>query len=89
MKMKYFLACLVLGLASVLSFANETQMSYYTISPEKVEKYAEQDLLKDTAKVFDLIENQTTYTKWYCGHFHTDKVVDKINFMFNDFKSFE
>lgn len=56
--MKYFLACLVLGLASVLSFANETQMSYYTISPEKVEKYAEQDLLKDTAKVFDLIENQ-------------------------------
>lgn len=58
MKMKYFLACLVLGLASVLSFANETQMSYYTISPEKVEKYAEQDLLKDTAKVFDLIENQ-------------------------------
>ena len=58
MKMKYFLACLVLGLAPVLSFANESQMSYYTISPEKVEKYAEQDLLKDTAKVFDLIENQ-------------------------------
>ena len=56
--MKYFLACLVLGLAPVLSFANESQMSYYTISPEKVEKYAEQDLLKDTAKVFDLIENQ-------------------------------
>lgn len=42
-----------------------------------------------TEKFLDLIENQTTYTKWYCGHFHTDKVVDKINFMFNDFKSFE
>ncbi|ADL26439.1 hypothetical protein FSU_3166 [Fibrobacter succinogenes subsp. succinogenes S85] len=59
--MKYFLACLVLGLASVLSFANESRMSYYTISPEKVEAYAEQDLLKDSTKVFKIIEEQKAF----------------------------
>lgn len=61
MKMKYFLACLVLGLASVLSFANESRMSYYTISPEKVEAYAEQDLLKDSTKVFKILEEQNAF----------------------------
>jgi hypothetical protein len=61
MKMKYFFASLVLGLASVLSFANESRMGYYTISPEKVEKYAEQDLLKDTAAVFDSLEQQKAF----------------------------
>lgn len=61
MKMKYFFACLVLGLASVLSFANESRMSYYTISPEKVEAYAEQDLLKDSTKVFKILEEQKAF----------------------------
>ena len=61
MKMKYFLAWLVLGLASVLSFANESRMGYYTISPEKVEKYAEQNLLKDTAAVFDSLARQKAF----------------------------
>ncbi|SMG17442.1 hypothetical protein [Fibrobacter sp. UWB13] len=61
MKMKYFFASLVLGLASVLSFANESRMGYYTISPEKVEKYAEQDLLKDTAAVFDTLNQQKAF----------------------------
>lgn len=59
--MKYFFASLVLGLASVLSFANESRMSYYTISPEKVEKYAEQDLLKDSTKVFKILEEQKAF----------------------------
>jgi hypothetical protein len=36
-------------------------MSYYTISPEKVEKYAEQDLLKDTAAVFDTLNQQKAF----------------------------
>lgn len=44
---------------------------------------------KSTEKFLDLIENNTNYTKWYCGHFHTDKVVDKINFMFNGFKTLD
>ena len=44
---------------------------------------------QSTEKFLDLIETNTTYTKWYCGHFHTDKVVDKINFMFNGFKTLD
>ena len=23
--------------------------------------------------------------KWYCGHFHIDKTIDNIRFVFNDF----
>ena len=45
MKMKYFLACLVLGLASVLSFAKSTFMNYYRISPKKVDSLANLDQL--------------------------------------------
>lgn len=43
--MKYFLACLVLGLASVLSFAKSTFMNYYRISPKKVDSLANLDQL--------------------------------------------
>ncbi len=25
------------------------------------------------------------YEKWYCGHFHIDKAVDKMRFLFDDF----
>lgn len=31
------------------------------------------------------IEDGLKYERWYCGHWHTDKVVEKIMFMFNDF----
>ena len=29
------------------------------------------------------IEDKLDYTHWYCGHWHTDRVIDKIRFMFN------
>ena len=31
------------------------------------------------------IEQRLTYNRWYCGHYHTDKTIDKMRFMFNDF----
>lgn len=31
------------------------------------------------------IEDGLRYEKWYCGHWHTAKVVDKLRFMFDDF----
>lgn len=37
----------------------------------------------------DKVEEKLNYKKWYCGHYHTDKVVDKIRFMFNDIIMFE
>ena len=38
-----------------------------------------------TEKWLQTIETRLTYTKWYCVHFHTDKIIDKIRFMFNNF----
>lgn len=32
----------------------------------------------------DTIEDRCTYNKWYCGHFHTDKVIDKMRFLSTD-----
>lgn len=48
----------------------------------------DQNLVDNSLEHFlDKIEEITTYQSWYCGHFHTDKVVDKINFMFESYKS--
>lgn len=44
---------------------------------------------QSTEKFLDEIEDTTTYEKWYCGHYHTDKTVDKVRLMFHDIKVFE
>ena len=32
----------------------------------------------------DVIEDKLTYQKWYCGHWHIDKKIDKIRFIMDD-----
>ena len=44
---------------------------------------------KSTEEFLDEIENITDYKKWYCGHYHTDKMVDKLRFMMNDIDEFK
>ena len=44
---------------------------------------------QSTEKFLDKIEDITTYSTWYCGHFHTDKKVDNMRFMFNDIELFK
>ena len=61
MKINYLLVTLIVALFAIFSYADGVPMSYYTISPEKVEKYAEQDLLKDTAAVFDTLNQQKAF----------------------------
>lgn len=39
---------------------------------------------KSTEEWLDKIEQGTDYRKWYCGHFHTTKKIDKLQFMFED-----
>lgn len=39
---------------------------------------------KSTEEFLDEIESTTSYKKWYCGHYHTEKVIDKLRFMMND-----
>ena len=42
-----------------------------------------------TEKFLDEVEEKLTYNIWYCGHYHTDKSIDKIRFMFNDIMEFK
>ena len=37
-----------------------------------------------TEKWLDNIEDKLTYKRWYCGHWHIDKSIDKMRFMMND-----
>lgn len=41
---------------------------------------------KSMEKFLDKIEEVIDYNKWYCGHYHTEKQVDKIEFMFENVK---
>ena len=34
------------------------------------------------------VEECIDYDKWYCGHYHTEKALDKIQFMFKDIEVF-
>lgn len=36
----------------------------------------------------DEIEENLDYAKWYCGHYHTEKQIDKLEFMFGRIKVF-
>lgn len=35
---------------------------------------------------FDELEKSVSYNKWYCGHFHIETTVDKIVYMYNDYR---
>ena len=37
----------------------------------------------------DRIEESTDYVAWFCGHWHTDKRVDRMHFLFHSFESEE
>jgi len=50
---------------------------------------AEDKIDKSTEKFLDLIEDKADYKKWYCGHYHGNKKVDKIQFLFNDIVELE
>jgi 3-oxoacid CoA-transferase subunit A len=40
---------------------------------------------KSTEQWLDGIEDRLAYNRWYCGHHHTDKTIDKLRFLYNDF----
>lgn len=37
---------------------------------------------------FDSIRSRTEHKKWYCGHFHIDRVLPKMRFLFEDIDVF-
>lgn len=34
----------------------------------------------------DRIEDTVNYKAWYCGHWHTDKRIDKMHFLYKTFE---
>ena len=36
-----------------------------------------------TEEWFDKIEDSLDYKAWYCGHWHIDKRIDKMHFLFH------
>lgn len=41
---------------------------------------------KSTEQWLDTIEDKLNYKRWYCGHWHVNKHIDKIHFLYHDFK---
>ncbi len=39
---------------------------------------------KSTERWLDSIEDRLEYKKWYCGHYHIEKKIDSITFMFEN-----
>ena len=44
---------------------------------------------KSTEEWLDGIEERLVYQKWYCGHYHTEKKIDRLRIMFNDYTVLE
>lgn len=43
---------------------------------------------QSTEEWLDQIEEQLDYCKWYCGHFHIDKEVDRLQFLYHQIQPF-
>ena len=50
----------------------------------------DQSKVDKTMEVFlDKVEENINYNKWYCGHYHKENQIDKIEFIFESIKIFE
>lgn len=48
----------------------------------------EQDTVDDsTEKWLDSIEERISYKAWFCGHWHINKRIDKMHFLYNDIEN--
>ena len=43
---------------------------------------------KSTEEWLDTIEDRLDYKHWYCGHYHTDKKVDRLSIMFESVEEY-
>lgn len=47
--------------------------------------YVDQSKVDKSTEIWlDKIEDTIDYMKWYCGHYHTNKSIDKVRIMFED-----
>lgn len=56
---------------------------------EALKKDLDQSTVDSTTEQWmDRIEERLSYAHWYCGHFHTDKTVGKLQILFQTFVPF-
>ena len=56
---------------------------------ETLKKDLDQSTVDSTTEAWmDKIEERLSYEHWYCGHFHTDKDVGKLQILFQTFVPF-
>ena len=56
---------------------------------EALKKDLDQSTVDSTTEAWmDKIEERLSYEHWYCGHFHTDKAVGKLQILFQTFVPF-
>ena len=54
---------------------------------EEFLSFVEQETVdKTTEEWLDTIEDRLDYERWYCGHYHCSKKIDRITIMFEDFE---
>lgn len=50
----------------------------------------DQSMVDDsTERWLDSIEERVSYRAWFCGHWHTDKRIDRMHFLFHSFETDE
>ncbi|MBQ8203845.1 MAG: serine/threonine protein phosphatase [Clostridia bacterium] len=52
----------------------------------KSKKLFKPDIDRTTEEWLGKLEKQLDYEVWYCGHYHIDKQIDKINMMFHEIR---
>ena len=58
---------------------------FYYIPRDMFLPIVDQSTVDDTMEHWmDSVENEIPYVKWYCGHWHTDRIVDQVRYMYND-----
>ncbi len=57
----------------------DKQTKYY------VEEIDQGSVDKSTEEWLDTLERNLTYEQWYCGHYHVDLNLNKVQILFNEF----
>ncbi len=55
----------------------------------KRNKKYELDIDRSTEEWLGKIESSAVYKKWYCGHYHIDKQIEKITMLYHEFQRIE
>ena len=42
---------------------------------------------KSTEEWLDMIEDKYPYSAWFCGHWHTDRLVGKLHFLYDTWET--